>query len=64
MMTYPCLTKHHAMTYYGSGGIAPHTLSLALGDMSNQLHTPSTLPPGKEPSDYTGKEATWAPEPV
>jgi len=46
-----CLTKHHAMkTYWGSVDIAPCILWLRYWmEMSGQLPTPVTLPPGKQP---------------
>jgi hypothetical protein len=45
---YLCLTKHHAMKTWGSGGIAPSFLNLGTWWMSSQLHAPVALPPGKE----------------
>jgi len=40
-----------------------HTfLTLALVAQWSAL--PETLPPGKEPPLYTGKEGGWAPEPI
>jgi hypothetical protein len=31
-------------------------------EVSSQLHTPVTLPPGKEPLSPIGQEAGWVPE--
>jgi hypothetical protein len=33
-------------------------------ELSGQLHAPAALPPGKDPLVPTGKETSWAPEPV
>jgi len=32
-------------------------------DVSGQLHTPATLPPGKEPMVPIRQKAGWTPEP-
>jgi hypothetical protein len=34
--------------YWGSRGIARHSLTSALDGVSGQLHAPAALPPGKE----------------
>jgi hypothetical protein len=46
-----CLIKHHAMkAYWRSGSIAPLILCPQhYTDVSNHLHAPAALPPGKEP---------------
>jgi hypothetical protein len=43
------LTEHHAMAYWGNGGIAPRILDLGTRWRRGQLHTPVALPPRKEP---------------
>jgi len=57
-------SEHHIMkVYWGSGSITPlirwpqHYM-----EVSGQLHTAATLPPGKEPPVPIGYEAGWAPE--
>jgi hypothetical protein len=60
-----CLTKHHAMKTWDSGGVAPFILNLRHQiEVSGQLHVSIALPPGKETPVPTGYEAGWAPEAV
>jgi hypothetical protein len=48
-----------------SGGISSIIVDLGIGmEMSDELHAPAVLPPGKEPPVPIGWEAGWTSEPV
>jgi hypothetical protein len=57
-----CLTMHHALKTWGSGGIALCLLDPSTGwRQVVQLNVLATLPMGKEPSVPIGQEFGWGP---
>jgi hypothetical protein len=53
---------HHDVL--GSGGTAPHILTLILDGGEWSASCPSCFTPREQPLVPTGQEAGWAPEPV
>jgi hypothetical protein len=57
--------KRYARKSYGADEMKLHAfLNMAEMKGCDQLHTPASLSPRKEPPVLTGEEAQWDPEPV